>query len=174
MTDRDSAIPLAPRVPSPCLDRLLAQAVVVLRAETQARDGLERLLAQAFGLVQPSIHLTGEPLDLTTGRGLVPGGSETLRVTAALGRGPLSAAEPALALLQALEPLLRDAERKADTRHALHAMTRDQGDLLGSTPVMRQLHERIARAARKNFIVLDPGRERLWQGTGRATRACAQ
>jgi two-component system, NtrC family, response regulator HydG len=157
MTDRDPVMSAAPRDASPCLDRLLAQAIVVLRAEAQAREGLERLLAQAFGLVHPSIHLTGEPLDLTAGRGLVPGGTETLRVTAAAGRTSLSAAEPALALLQALEPLLRDAERKADTRHALHAMTRDQGDLLGATPVMRQLHERIARAARKNFIVLIEG-----------------
>ena len=50
---------------------------MVLRAETQAREGLERLLAQAFGLGDPTIHLAGEPLDLATGRAVVPGGSET-------------------------------------------------------------------------------------------------
>ncbi len=157
MTERDAAGVAPSRTHSPCPTRLLQQALVVLRAETQAREGLERLAAQACGLVAPNIHLAGEPLDLSRGRALVPGGSDALRLTAMGSPERIAAAAPAAALLQALEPLLRDIERKADTRHVLRAMTRDQGDLLGASPVMRQLHERIARASRKNFIVLIQG-----------------
>ena len=80
-----------------------------------------------------------------------------MRLTATGGPDELAAAGPAVGVLQALEPLLRDLERKADTRHVLRAMSLDQGDLVGTTPVMRQLHERIARAAGKNFIVLIQG-----------------
>ena len=157
MTDRASSMPAARGEFSSSLARLLQQAIVVLRAETQAREGLERLMAQAFGLGDPTIHLAGEPLDLGRGRALVPGGSDTLRLTATGSPEMLAAAGPAVGVLHALEPLLRDMERKADTRHVLRAMSLDQGDLVGTTPVMRQLHERIARAARKNFIVLIQG-----------------
>jgi len=157
MTERDAAGLAVPRAVSLCPTRVLQQALVVLRAETQAREGLERLLAEAWGLVGPSIHLAGEPLDLSPGRALVPGGSDALRISAAGSPERIAAAAPAAALLQALEPLLVDIERKGDSRHVLRAMTLDQGDLLGATPVMRQLHERIARASRKNFIVLIQG-----------------
>ena len=136
---------------------LLAEAVVVLRAETQVRQGLETLLAAACGLVAPAIHLPGEPLDLAPGRVVVPGGSEALRITAAGAADAVVHARPAAAVLAALAPLLMDAERKADTRHVLQSLHCEQGSLLGVTPVMRQLHERIARAARKNFIVLIQG-----------------
>ena len=80
-----------------------------------------------------------------------------MRLTATGSPEVLAAAGPAVGVLQALEPLLRDMERKADTRHVLRAMSLDQGDLVGATPVMRQLHDRIARAAGKNFIVLIQG-----------------
>ena len=156
MNQRVPAMPAAPRDPS-SLARLLEQAVVVLRAEAQAREGLERLLAQHCGLVEPSIHLAGEPLDLGPGRVVLPGGAESLRVTTRAAAEAVADAGAAVAVLLALEPLLRDLERKTDTRHVLQAMCRDQGDLLGTTPVMRQLHERIARAAHKNFIVLIQG-----------------
>jgi transcriptional regulator with PAS, ATPase and Fis domain len=63
----------------------------------------------------------------------------------------------AVSLLLALEPILRDVERRVDTRYVLRAMGADQGDLLGRSTVMRELHERIVRAARKNFIVLVQG-----------------
>lgn len=157
MTERDAAGLAVPRAVVLGPTRVLQQALVVLRAETQAREGLERLLAEAWGLVGPSIHLAGEPLDLSPGRALVPGGSDALRISAAGSPERIAAAGPAVALLQALEPLLVDIERKSDSRHVLRAMTLDQGDLLGATPVMRQLHERIARASRKNFIVLIQG-----------------
>jgi transcriptional regulator with PAS, ATPase and Fis domain len=157
MTDRAPSMPaLRGDVPSG-LTRFLQQAIVIIRAETQARDGLERLVAQTFGIGTPSIHLAGEPLDLGRGRVVVPGGSETLRLTATGSPDLIAAVAPAVGVLQALEPLLRDTERKADTRHVLRAMSLDQGDLVGTTPVMRQLHERIARAAVKNFIVLIQG-----------------
>ncbi len=136
---------------------LLAEAVIVLRAEAQAREGLESLLARQYGLVAPAIHLAGEPLDLGPARVLVPGGTDALRVTA---KGPPEAVAPAreaVALLLGLLPLLADAERKTDTRRVLQALHPEQGGLLGMTPVMRQLHDRIARAARKNFIVLIQG-----------------
>ena len=155
MTDR--------RVPARAFDAarplstLLAEAVVVLRAETQAREGLESLLARDCGLVTPTIHLAGEPLDLGPGRVLVPGGSEALRVTAAGPPEGVTQAREAVSLLLALVPLLADAERKTDTRHVLQSLHPEQGGLLGTTPIMRQLHERIARAARKNFIVLIQG-----------------
>ena len=156
MTDPASSMPaLGER--SSSVTRVLQQAIVILRAETQAREGLERLMAREYGLGRPTIHLAGEPLDLRAGRGVVPGGSETLRLTAAASPERLAAASAATGVLIALEPLLRDTERKADTRHVLRAMSLDQGDLVGTTPVMRQLHERIARAARKNFIVLIQG-----------------
>ena len=157
MTERAHSMPAAADGPAPPPERFLQQAVVILRAETQAREGLERLLTQTCGLADPSIHLAGEPLDLSRGRVVVPGGSDALRVTAKGGQDAIASAAAAVPMLLALEPLLRDMERKADTRHVLRAMSLDQGDLLGTTPVMRQLHERIARASRKNFIVLIEG-----------------
>jgi two-component system response regulator HydG len=135
----------------------LHQAVVILRAEAQARDGLERLLAQTCRLAAPAIHLAGEPLDLSPGRVVVPGGSDTLRVTAAGTSDTVAHAAAASSLLVSIEPLLRDVEHKVDAGGVLEAMGLDQGELLGVSPVMRQLHERIARAARKNFIVLIQG-----------------
>jgi transcriptional regulator with PAS, ATPase and Fis domain len=80
-----------------------------------------------------------------------------LRVTAAGTADAVAHARPAVSLLLDLAPLLMDVERKADTRHVLQSLHLEQGGLLGMTPVMRQLHERIARAARKNFIVLIQG-----------------
>jgi two-component system, NtrC family, response regulator HydG len=62
-----------------------------------------------------------------------------------------------VALLHALVPLLRDAERTAGTRSVLQDVDASHGGLLGITPVMRQLHDRIARAARKSFTVLIQG-----------------
>ena len=157
MTDRALSMPAVRGEFPSCLTWFLQQAVVVLRAETQAREGLERLMAQTCGLGNPTIHLAGEPLDLGRGRSVVPGGSETLRVTASGSAELVAAAAPAVGVLHALEPLLRDMERKADTRLVLRAMSLNQGDLVGTTPVMRQLHDRIARAAGQNFIVLIQG-----------------
>jgi len=157
MTDRRLAAPAALQDVAPSLVVFLHQAIVVLRAEAQAREGLERLLAQACGLESPAIHLAGEPLDLAPGRCVVPGGGEGLRVTAGGGGGGAADVAAAVSLLLALEPILRDVERKVDTRYVLRAMSADQGDLLGGSSVMRQLHDRIARAARKNFIVLVQG-----------------
>jgi transcriptional regulator with PAS, ATPase and Fis domain len=157
MTERAHSMSAAVGDAAPAPTRFLHQAVVILRAETHAREGLERLLAQTCGLGQPRIHLAGEPLDLSRGRAVVPGGSDALRVTATGGQDAIATAATAASLLLALEPLLRDIERKADTRHVLRAMSLDQGDLVGATPVMRQLHERIARASRRNFIVLIQG-----------------
>ncbi len=74
MTDRRLAAPAALQDVAPSLVVFLHQAIVVLRAEAQAREGLERLLAQACGLESPAIHLAGEPLDLVPGRFVVPGG----------------------------------------------------------------------------------------------------
>lgn len=157
MSDRSPAAEAVVHDVAPPLMAFLHQAVVVLRAEAQAREGLERLLARAYRLLAPAIHLAGEPLDLVPGRHLVPGGSDTLRVTAAGQSAVLADTAPAIALLTSLEPLLRDIERKVDAACLLQAMSAEQGDLLGVSPAMRQLHERIARAARKNFIVLIQG-----------------
>ena len=104
--------------------RLLEQAVVILRAGTHAREGLERLLAQSFGLVDPAIHLAGEPLDPHPGRVVLPGGAESLRVTTSATPDAGAHAAAIVSLLLAIEPLLRDLERKADTRHVLQAMCR--------------------------------------------------
>ena len=157
MTDRALPMPaLRGDVPS-SLTRFLQQAVAILRAEARVREGLERLVAQGFGLGDPIIHLAGEPLALGAGRAVVPGGSEALRITAAGTPDQVTAAGAAVGVLHALEPLLRDVECKADTQQILRAMSLDQGDLVGVTPVMRQLHERIARAAGRKFIVLIQG-----------------
>jgi transcriptional regulator with PAS, ATPase and Fis domain len=151
MTDR-SGTPLA-------LDpfTLLEPAIVVLRAETEAREGLEALLHQLYGLHAPAIHLFDEPLALERGRLLLPGGSEALRVTAAGPPDAVAAARGVVTVLLALAPLLRDVERKVDTRTVLQSMQASHGGLLGVTPVMRQLHDRIARAARQSFTVLIQG-----------------
>ena len=150
MTDSPASATLDPLT-------LLEPAIIVLRAETDAREGLEALLHQLYGLKDAAIHLRDEPLRMDRGRMLLPGGSECLRVTAAGPAHVISHARPIVALLQALVPLLRDAERKADTRTVLQATDANHGGLLGITPVMRQLHERIARAARKSFTVLIQG-----------------
>ncbi|MBA2353610.1 MAG: sigma 54-interacting transcriptional regulator [Luteitalea sp.] len=135
----------------------LERAVVVLRAESQAREGLEHLIAQVCTLGAVAIHLAGEPIEWSAGRVLLPGGSEALRVSALGEPQAVAEAAPVMAIVSALVPLLRDVERKADTRHVLQSAAVEQGGLLGTTPVMRQLQERIARAARKNFIVLIEG-----------------
>ncbi len=151
---RSVAAGAAPEAP---ICSFLAEAVVVIRAEVQVREALERLLASHFGLTSPTIHLAGEPLDLGPRRALLPGGSEHLRVTATGTQESVAAGEAATVVLRAFLPLITDAERKADTRHVVQALHLEQGGLLGVTPVMRQLHERIARAARKDFIVLIQG-----------------
>ncbi|HTU99883.1 MAG TPA: sigma-54 dependent transcriptional regulator [Luteitalea sp.] len=150
MTDTPAPVTLDPL-------RLLEPAIVVLRAETDAREGLEALLAQLYGIKGAAIHLRDEPLRMDRGRLLLPGGSESLRVTAAGPADVVARTRQVVALLHALVPLLRDAERKADTRSVLEAVDANHGGLLGVTPVMRQLHERIARAARKSFTVLIQG-----------------
>ncbi len=138
-------------------EAFLREAVLVLRRETPPREALEHLLASACRLVAPAIHLTGEPLALTAGRALVPGGSEDLRVTATGTVEMLMPAASVVSLLGSLEPLLRDFERKVEVDCIVQALSAEQGDLLGASPVMRTLHERIARAASKNFIVLIEG-----------------
>ncbi|BCS33312.1 hypothetical protein TBR22_A25390 [Luteitalea sp. TBR-22] len=135
----------------------LERAVTILRAETQVREGLERLLTLTVGLNDPTVHLAGEPLDLSRGRGVIAGGADTLRVTAAGPAEAMRAAAPLVDVLAALGPLILDLERKADIRSVTRTLGPEQGGLLGVTPVMRQLHERIARAARKPFIVLVQG-----------------
>jgi transcriptional regulator with PAS, ATPase and Fis domain len=134
----------------------LHQAVVILRAEAQVREGLEMLLGQ-MGFVAPAVHLAGEPLALGPGRHIVSGGTEALRVTAAGAAEPAEVVSVVVPVLLALEPWLRDVEHKVDAAVVLQAMSIDQGELLGVSTVMRQLHELIARAARKNFIVLVQG-----------------
>lgn len=134
----------------------LQQAIIILRAEAQVREGLERLLAR-MGLVAPALHLAGEPLALTTGRHVVFGGTEALRVTAYGDPAPGGLGEALVGILVALEPLVRDAEHRLEACLTVQALSADQGELLGVSAVMRQLHERIARAARKNFIVLVQG-----------------
>ena len=136
---------------------VLEPAIVVVRAETEAREGLQALLEQVYGLQEPAIHLLDEPLALGRGRLLLPGGSEALRVTAAGPPDTVAAARGVVTVLLALAPLLRDVERKADTRAVLQSMQASNGGLLGVAPVMRQLHERIARAARQSFTVLIQG-----------------
>lgn len=135
----------------------LDRAVGVLRAGERARAGLERLLCDIAALEHPAVHLRGEPLDLSAGRGVVPGGSEDIRVTARSSVEHLARAAPAMAALRALVPLLMDLERGVEIRRCVRAMRQDQGDLVGVTAVMGDLHERIARAASKSFIVLIQG-----------------
>ncbi len=141
----------------PPLVGFLHQALVIVLEQGRPRQALERLLARACGLVAPRIHLTGEPLALGYDRALVPGGSEALRVTCGVGQGSADRAGAAVGLLLAFEPLLREAEQRAETRCALAVMKPTQGDLLGVSPVMRDLHDRIDRAARKSFIVMVQG-----------------
>ncbi len=138
-------------------DAFLREAVLVLRGEAAPREALERLLARACGLVAPAIHLADEPLALTATRALVPGGSDDLRVTAVGSVEMMSPAVSVVSLLGSLEPLLRDVERKVDVDCIVQALSAEQGDLLGASLVMRTLHERIVRAASKNFIVLIEG-----------------
>ncbi len=156
MSDSRST-PQAPEAALRAAAAFLAEAIVMLRAGEQVRSGLERLLTRRCGLVAPAIHLAGEPLDVTAGRVVVPGGTEALRITAAGPAEALEAGRPASVLLDTLVPLLMDAERRADTRYVIQATRAEQGGLLGVTPVMRQLHERIARAASRPFIVLIQG-----------------
>ena len=101
MTDR-SGPPLA-------LDpfAVLEPAIVLVRAETEAREGLQALLEQVYGLQEPAIHLLDEPLALGRGRLLLPGGSEALRVTAAGPPDTVAAARGVVTVLLALAPLLR-------------------------------------------------------------------
>jgi len=136
---------------------LLSRAVIVLRAEAQARQGLERLLAHACGLRAPSLHLPGEPLDLGGDRALVPGGGEALRVTASGPPSAIAGARRAVDALYALAPLLQDAERRADTRVVLGLGETMQGGLVGRSWAMRQLHDRIGKVASKDFVVLIEG-----------------
>ena len=95
MTNRVRPMPAACGDVPQELTWFLQQAVAILRAETRPREALERLLAQTFGLRAPAIHLAGEPLDVGPGRVLVPGGSETLRLTAAGALERVAAAAPA-------------------------------------------------------------------------------
>ena len=141
----------------PVVATLLAEAVGLLRTEARARDHLQRLLSRLLRVVAPAIHMAGEPLDLSPGRIVLPGGSDALRVTACAPLDDPASARAAVSVLMGLAPLLVDVEHRTDTRLAVQAMRAEQGGLLGVTMVMRDLHERIARAARKNFIVLVQG-----------------
>lgn len=136
---------------------LLSRAIVVLRAEAQARQGLERLLAQVCGLDSPTLHLAGEPLHLGARRSLVPGGGEALRVTAAGPPTAIAAARRMVDALHALVPLLVDAERRVETGALLRSGEAMQGGLVGRSEAMRQLHDRIAKVAVKDFVVLIEG-----------------
>jgi DNA-binding NtrC family response regulator len=155
MTDRVVSL-AAPDDMTFDLATFLDQVVAILRAETRVREGVERLLAITYGLTQPAIHLAGEPLDLSCGRRMLSGGTETLRVTA-IGHEPWRAEAAAVQALAAVAPLIVDSERKVAVRSVTRSLTSEQGGLVGVTPVMRQLHERIARAAGKPFIVLVQG-----------------
>lgn len=157
MTPRSSSAPHSPSEVSSALVSLLEQAVSVLRNEARPRERLERLLGATCGLVAPTLHLTGEPLDDGPGRMVVPGGSEALRVTALATSAVADHVAAAVAVFVALAPVVRDAERRTEMRQDLQRLSREQGDLIGRTAVMRALHERIARAAQKNFIVLIQG-----------------
>lgn len=157
MTDRALVSTATHGAPTPDTAVFLERAITVLRVESQARAGLERLLGRTLGACDVAIHLAGEPLDDAGGRRVLVGGTEHLRVTARVGHDVAASAALIVSTLAALAPLLADLERNADVRAVTRALGTEQGGLLGRTPVMRQLHERIARAARKPFIVLIQG-----------------
>lgn len=157
MTENGSQTPVPPDTTDAALMSLLSRAIVVLRAEARARQGLERVLAQTCGLTAPAIHLSGEPLDMSGHRLLVPGGGDALRVTAEGPPGAVVAARRAVDGLHALVPLLQDAERQAHAGTVVRLADTAQGGLVGQSTAMRQLQDRIAKVASKDFVVLIEG-----------------
>lgn len=153
-----------PTIPSPetlsaceTMTTFLHRAVAIIRTHDEVRARLEELIAHALGIEEAAVHLPGESIIGGQARRMVHRSVEGLSVTAGDAGTVSPATETALSLLGVLAPFVADAERMADSRRQPIARAGDDGGLLGTTPVMRQLRDRMARAARRDFTALIQG-----------------